>query len=242
MSNVRVLLAACQCQKGDLVGNLSSHLRLVNDAEAAGCDLVLFPEMSLTGSVDPARHPEGLVSLDHQAVLELARTSGEKGVFAADGHIVGVQRKRHLGEGEQSFTPVSISTHIDFAGITLGIAICAEAGFDAPFDSAASAGAQLVLIPAAPGLYGRRNDEYSWRTGFSWWEGKSLGEAAGQARRLGIWIALATQAGSSVDEDFPGLAALVSPDGKVVERLPDWHVGVLIVDIPLRLKGASARR
>ena len=172
MSHVRVLLAACECQKGDLVGNLSSHLRVVNDAEAAGCDLVLFPEMSLTGSVDPARHPERLVSLDHQAVLELARTSGEKGmgicfgvaelssdsrahitqVFAADGHIVGVQRKRHLGEGEQSFTPVSISTPIDFAGITFGIAICAESGFDPPFDSAASAGAQLVLFPAAAGL------------------------------------------------------------------------------------------
>jgi hypothetical protein len=40
----------------------------------------------------------------------------------------------------------------DCAGVRAGIAICAEAGFDGPFDAAASAGAPLVLFPAAPGL------------------------------------------------------------------------------------------
>lgn len=250
---VRVLLAALQCQKGDLAGNLSAHLQIVLDAVATGCDLVLFPEMSLTGSVDAARNPERLVSLDHEAVLELARASAWTGtgicfgvaehssenrahitqVFAAGGQIVGVQRKRHLGEGEDSFTSVSISDPIDFSGTTLGIVICAESGFDQPFDVAASAKARLVLFPAAPGLYGRRTDEDSWRTGFSWWEGKSLGDAARHARRLGMWIALATQSGSTVDEDFPGLAALVGPNGEVVDRLPDWHEGVLISDVPL---------
>jgi predicted amidohydrolase len=250
---MRALLAALQCNKSGPGENLSSHLRLLGEAAATGCDLALFPEMSLTGSVDPARNPERLVSLDHKAVSQLVRTSGETGVgicfgvaersvddrahitqvFAAGGNIIGVQRKRHLGDGEESFTPVQVSTPIEFAGITLGMAICAESGFDSPFDSAAAAGAQLVLFPAAPGLYGRRTDEDSWRSGFSWWEGKGLGEAARHARRLGIWIALATQAGSTVDEDFPGLAALVSPDGTVVDRLPDWGEGALIVDIPL---------
>ena len=220
---------------------------------ATGCDLALFPEMSLTGSVDPARNPERLISLDHEAVFHLVRASSETGVgicfgvaegssdgrahiaqvFAAGGNIIGVQRKRHLGDGEESFTPASVSTPIEFAGITLGVAICAESGFDPPFDTAAFAGAQLVLFPAAPGLNSRRTDEDSWRSGFSWWEGKCLGEAARHARRLGIWIAVATQAGSTVDEDFPGLAALVSPDGTVVDRLPDWAEGALIVDIPL---------
>jgi predicted amidohydrolase len=154
-------------------------------------------------------------------------------VFAAGGRIIGVQRKRHLGEGEESFTPVSISAPIDVSGTTLGIAICAESGFDQSFDVAASAKVSLVLFPAVPGLYGRRTDEDSWSTGFSWWEGKSLGDAARHARRLGIWIAFATQSGSTIDEDSPGLAAFVGPDGEVVDRLPDWHEGVLISDVPL---------
>jgi predicted amidohydrolase len=51
-------------------------------------------------------------------------------------------------------------------------------------------------------------------------------------RRCGLWIAQAGQAGATEDEDFPGLAALTSPDGEVTARLPDWHPGTLVVDIP----------
>jgi predicted amidohydrolase len=60
-----------------------------------------------------------------------------------------------------------------------------------------------------------------------------LGDAHRHARRLGLWIALAGQAGSTEDEDFPGLAALVGPDGGVAARLPDWREGTLTVDIPV---------
>jgi hypothetical protein len=83
----------------------------------------------------------------------------------------------------------------------------------------------------------RRTSEDSWRKGFAWWEGSALGDARRQARRLGLWIALAGQAGATADEDFPGLAALVGPDGGVAARLPDWRPGVLTVDIPLAGSG-----
>jgi predicted amidohydrolase len=154
-------------------------------------------------------------------------------VFAAAGRVAGVQRKRHLGEGEESFTPATEAAFFDHAGARFGVAICAEAGFGAPFDAAAAAGARLVLFPAAPGLYGRRTTEAGWRDGFAWWRGCSLGDAARHARRLGLWIALAGQAGATADEDFPGLAALVDPGGRVVAQLPDWREGALVVDIPL---------
>lgn len=249
---MRAMLAAIRCEKGDIAGNLASHVRVAADAASAGCELALFPEMSLTGSVDPAAHPERLVSLDHAAVGTLARASGESGVglcfgvaerspyggscitqvFAAGGRVTGVQRKRHLGDGEEAFSAARESCVFDHAGVRFAVAICAEAGFDAPFDAAAAAGARLVLFPAAPGLYGRRSDEESWRKGFSWWEGCGLSDARRHARRLGLWIALAGQAGATVDEDFPGLAALVSPDGSVSARLPDWRAGVLTVDVP----------
>ena len=47
-----------------------------------------------------------------------------------------------------------------------------------------------------------------------------------------IWIAATGQAGQTVDEDFPGWAALFDPHGELVAELPDWQEGVLIVDIP----------
>jgi predicted amidohydrolase len=69
---VRCLLAAIRCSKIDINGNLGVHLRVLGQARAAGCDLVLFPEMSLTGSVNPAAHPERLIGLGHGAVAALA--------------------------------------------------------------------------------------------------------------------------------------------------------------------------
>jgi predicted amidohydrolase len=250
---VRCLLAAIRCEKGDIAGNLTSHLRLMADAASAGCQLAVFPEMSLTGSADPVARPERLISLEHPAVARLAEASGEAGVgvcfgvaertpggepyiaqvVAAAGRVAGVQRKRHLGQGEEAYTAAGGPVAFEHAGARFGIAICAEAGFDAPFDAAAAAGARLVLFPAAPGLHGRRTDEASWRRGLSWWEGCGLRDACRHAQRLGLWIALAGQAGSTADEDFPGLAALVRPDDTVAARLPDWRAGVLTVDVPL---------
>jgi len=81
-------------------------------------------------------------------------------------------------------------------------------------------------------LDGRRTDEASWRAGHAWWEGCGLAQARQHAARLSLWIALVGQGGSTVDEDFPGLAALVGPDGSVTTRLPDWRPGTLVVDIP----------
>jgi hypothetical protein len=90
-----------------------------------------------------------------------------------------------------------------------------------------------VLRRGRAGLVRPRTTEDSWRAGFSWWTGCGLGDAQRHARRLGLWIALAGQAGTTEDEDFPGLAALVSPDGSVSAQLPDWREGTLVVDIPL---------
>jgi predicted amidohydrolase len=250
---VRVLLAAIRCGKGEVGQNLARHARLLAEAAHDGCDLALFPEMSLTGSVDPASHPERLIAADDAAVGRLACAAGEAGVaacfgiaeraadgrpyitqlFADGGRVTGVQRKRHLGQDEESFTAASGNATFECAGTRVGVAICAEAGFDEPFDAAAAAGGRLMLFPAAPGLYGRRTDEASWQAGFSWWQGCSLGDAARHAHRLGLWVALAGQAGVTADEDFPGLAALVGPDGKVTARLPDWREGTLVVDVPL---------
>lgn len=58
LTGVRALLAAVCCAKGEVEQNLAAHLELLARAAGVGCGLVLFPEMSLTGSADPAAHPE----------------------------------------------------------------------------------------------------------------------------------------------------------------------------------------
>src|SRR5260221_5679613 len=79
------MLAAIRCEKGALDGNTAPHLAILGQAEWARCDLALFPEMSLTGSADPAASPERLIPLDHPAVAALARATAEHGVSACFG-------------------------------------------------------------------------------------------------------------------------------------------------------------
>ena len=105
---------------------------------------------------------------------------------------------------------------------------------DFPWTEAAEGGASVVFFCAAPGLYGRRTDDQGWRDGHAWWLSCGLGDAVGHARRLGLPVAMTTQAGSTEDEDFPGLAALVAPTGEVA-RLSDWRPGSLVVDLPLQV-------
>jgi predicted amidohydrolase len=248
---VKALLTALSCQKGELETNSLRHLALLEEGAVRGARIVVFPEMSLTGSVDRMHWPGHAIGLTHPAVGEIAAAAARVGVAAlfgiaqalddrvyitqvlADGgRVVGHYQKRTLGDDEEMYRAGSDPARFALGTTPIGIAICAESGADAPFDDAAAAGARVVFCCAAPGLYGRRTDEAGWRSGFDWWAGAALGDAARHARRLGLWIALSTQAGATADEDFPGLAALVDPTGAVLTALPDWHEGTLLVDLP----------
>jgi Carbon-nitrogen hydrolase len=72
---MRILLAAVNAQKGDLDGNLARHLAVLDQARAQGCDVAVFPELSLTGSVDPNRHPERTLTLDAEPVRAVVEAS-----------------------------------------------------------------------------------------------------------------------------------------------------------------------
>jgi predicted amidohydrolase len=248
---VRALLAAITCEKGDLQANLAAHVDLLDRAAQAGCDLTVFPEFSLTGSIDPVRFPDDAIAIDNDAVETLIAATGDHrsaAVFglsercgdeffitqavAIDGRLRGTQRKRHLGEDEQPYSTGSDPLVFELRSHRFGIIICAEARVDWTWNATTEAGAEMVLLCSAPGLYGRRVDESSWRDALEWWESSGLGDAIRHATRLRVPVALATQAGTTVDEDFPGIAALVSAEGTVIDRLPDWRPGTLLVDLP----------
>jgi predicted amidohydrolase len=245
-------MAAANCAKGDIDANLATH-RAVLEASAGDADLVVFPEMSLTGSVDPLRHPERVIGIRDEAVealLASTRAAPHAAVafgiaerdandayitqcVARDGVLLARHRKRHLGDDEAGFAIGGDATVFEHAGAVVGVMICAESTVDFVFDDAVDAGARLVCFCAAPGLYGRRGTAAERAAGLAWWESAGLADACRHARRRSVWVALATQAGATVDEDFPGLAALVGPSGEVVARTPDANPATLTVDLPL---------
>lgn len=245
---MRAALLAMECAKDDLAGSLRRHLDEIAYAESVQADLVVFPEVSLTGGIDPRTHPERAIAVNDPAVARLtAATSRVAAVFglaevrpcgyaitqlaAARGAVVAVQRKRHLGEGEEGYQPFAETAVFTVAGRRFGVVICAEAGVDRPWDACAAAGSEVILFCSAPGLYGRRTTHDSWRAGLAWWESCGLVDAQRHAERLGVPVLMATQAGSAGDEDFPGLAAAIGTDGRVLDRTPDWRPGRLVIDL-----------
>jgi predicted amidohydrolase/8-oxo-dGTP pyrophosphatase MutT (NUDIX family) len=167
---LRILLAAAEARKGDLGGNLARHLAVLEQARAQGCELAVFPELSLTGAVDPRAHPQGALPVEAEPVRALLAATWRTGVAAVfgiaeragpafriaqlyghDGRLGGVYRKRHLGEGEDGYQPGETPGVFQLGAARFGITLCAEGEVDLPWDEAAAGGVSLVLDCSAPG-------------------------------------------------------------------------------------------
>ena len=150
---VRLLLTAMRCVKGDLDGNARRHLDLLAAGRAAGCDLVLLPEMSLTGY-----DPEAAVRLTHDVVTALvaatqdgprlsfglaeAASPGEDAdgrptitqVLADGGAVLAVHRKSALPPDERAtFRAGSGWQTVAVNGTAVVTAVCAEIGSEKPY-------------------------------------------------------------------------------------------------------------
>ena len=225
---------------------------MIAKAAESNCDIVVFPEMSLSGYLDPAIHSEFELSLNSRQVNKLVELTESYSVdvlfgivehnpgtgpfisqiHAGDGILNGIYRKRNLADNEALFTPGSEPYVGNLAGSSFGVAVCADYSVPTEFVAASNAGALVVFHPSAPGLDGlRKTDDASWKSGFDWWRTSCIERHGRRAKELGLHIAVCTQAGSTFDEDFPGWAGLFGPDGEIVAELPDWRAGTLIVEI-----------
>ena len=75
MQNVRVALAQLAPKLGDLQANLESHLSLITDAERRDSDLIVFPELSLTGYLLQDQVPEVSITEGDAVFSRLAGAS-----------------------------------------------------------------------------------------------------------------------------------------------------------------------
>lgn len=247
---MRIALVQMRCEKGAADKNLWGMEGHIREAERRDVDIVCFPEASITGYVNEVEHPGTAVSLGG---LEVARfvvlTQGSsltalagivestlKGrpfvtqIVAQQGKQRGYYRKIHHGEESHLYSAgadVPVFTHAHGA---FGIAICADIDKPTVFEAAARQGARLVFLAAAPGLHGPQATR-NWQSGYQWWRGECLTKLGRYARDYRLHIAVATQAGRTRDEDFPGGGYLFGPDGRLLTETPDWSESVLYADL-----------
>jgi predicted amidohydrolase len=250
---IRIGLIQMRCEKAAMAENLARMEHYYRQAVERGVDIVGFPEMNISGYADPTRYADAILHLDGPEVAQvLDVTRGQPAfllgglieanpqgkpfitqIVAYDGQLVGFYRKTTIKDEEVDwFSPGDGVPVFEHDGLTFGIAICADIDNQAVFAECARQGARIVFELAAPGLYGEQATR-DWQAGFDWWQDKCQEHLAGYAKEYGYWIAVATQAGRTIDEDFPGGGYLFAPGGRRAYATPDWSPGAVYLQIDL---------
>ena len=250
---LRLALVQMRCEKADIDGNLSVMQGYLAEARERRIDIVVFPEMNVTGYVRPMSHPEVCLDLEDREVRRLLEmTANFDGTVLAgiiehnpdgkpfvtqlairNGDLVGFYRKRHIVDEEEDWFSAGTDPIVfDHESFRIGVAICADIDNAEVFGDVATLGARIVMECAAPGLYGEQANR-NWQSGFDWWRNNCAEKLGRYAAAHGIWIAVATQAGRTRDEDFPGGGYVFSPTGDLLYRSPDWSEGAAYLEIDL---------
>jgi predicted amidohydrolase len=153
----------------DVERNLATHLRLIAETAAAGCNLVVFPEMSVTGhnaSPEVTRSAEPHDGRIFRTIHEAAREHGitvsygfcelhrgthynTSALVGPDG-LIGLQRKVHASYDEFfRFRQAYEWGVYDLGFCTVGTAICHDGDFFESWRILALKGAEVILLPHA---------------------------------------------------------------------------------------------
>jgi predicted amidohydrolase len=153
----------------DVEHNLETHLQVIAETAAAGCDLVVFPEASVTGHngseevIRSAEPHDGRIfrTLQSQAracgivvgygFCELHRgTHYNSYALVGPGGLLGLQRKVHASFDEfLRFRQAYEWTTVDLGFCVAGVAICHDSDFFESWRILALKGAEVVLLPHA---------------------------------------------------------------------------------------------
>ncbi len=237
-------LALCQMNAtvGDIAGNARRIRAGIEQARAAGADLVLFPELALTGYP-----PEDLLLREH--FLEDARAAlgeladGVDGLTAivgfperatdglynaaavlADGRVQSIYRKVHLPnygvfDEQRYFKAGERGVVIDVAGHPVGLTVCEDLWKPGPpATEEARAEAKLILnISASP-----------------YHAGKGLERErlfALRAREHGAHIAFCGLVGGQDELLFDGHSFVLDPSGETIARAAQFEEELLVCDL-----------
>jgi predicted amidohydrolase len=243
---MRVALVQMQPELGDLEGNLASACRLITRAREGGADLVVLPELCLTGYAVGRVDDDLALPADHPSLLALAAASGDAGVllgFQEDsgrsshnsaayyegGLLRHVHRKLYLPtygifDERKHFSPGQAMRAFTTRWGRMATLICNDAWQpQLPF-LAVQDGAQVLLVPtsSAQSLFPQHYDSESYWRDLTRFYG----------RMYQSYVVFVNRVGSEGDLHFWGGSHVVDPWGQVIAEAGDGET-VLLAEIDL---------
>jgi NAD+ synthase (glutamine-hydrolysing) len=238
---VRLALAQLDTVVGDLDGNRDKILASLDDARGAEADLVLFPELAVTGypPEDLLLRP-GFVTAARKTLEEIA--SATKGIVAlvgtpwfdrdlanacavcADGAVRTIYRKQYLPnygvfDEHRYFASGRDLVLLRFGDVFVGPTICEDVWQPGPpATDLALAGAQLIVnLSASPFHVGKAEDREEM--------------LVTRARDASSYLAFCNLVGGQDELVFDGHSVVLDDSGEVIARAPGFEEDLLVVDI-----------
>ena len=236
-ARMKVGIAQIDSKLGDLQHNLQIHLQQVSKAREAGVELLLFPELSLTGYSLGALVPEVAMARNAPMVMALAEAAGdmtvvfgmvEEGpaaqfynasVVVRRGRVLHLHRKLNLPtygqleEGKLFAQGQHVDTVVLQAPWTAGLLICADLWNPALVHLAMQQNATLLLAPVNSAL-DAVSEEFSNPAGWDL-------AVRFYAMTYGVPVLMANRVGTEGGTRFWGGSRIVGPKGDVLAQCPD---------------------
>ena len=240
----RLRVAACQFNPcvGDLDGNVAAMIGLLEQAEEAGADIAVFPELSVTGypPEDLVLKP-GFVEDNLEALANLAARSGECAVVVGfvdlDRDLYNAAALCHRGQVELRYHKrllpnysvfderryFSEGTHplslVEMHGVKIGLSICEDAWSPTgPIAELGAGGAEVVLnLNSSPFRVGKQADRE-----------KMLATRAADAS---VHLVYVNQVGGQDELVFDGGSVIFDAEGHLVTRAKLFAEDLVVCDI-----------
>ena len=238
---LRVALAQINPTVGDLVGNAALICTYMDQAKKAGADVIVFPEMVLTGypvedlamrasfrSASKAALAQLVNSLDPSIVcvvgyLDQSPSGAPQNTVAIiyGSKVAATYTKRHLPnygvfDEFRNFVPGDSTLVVRVKGVDIGIAICEDIWHSLADLAVRKPG--LVLVPnGSP--YERNKDDVR------------LALVQKRAKEIGAPLAYVNMTGGQDDLVFDGDTIVVDAQGALISRAAQFQDQLLVVDI-----------
>jgi NAD+ synthase (glutamine-hydrolysing) len=239
---MRLALAQINPTVGDLDGNRALILDRLDAAKEAGADVVVFPELAVTGypPEDLLLRPgfiraaeeslEQIAAAVHGIVAIVGAPHADGGrlynvaAVCADGEVQERVRKQLLPnygvfDEVRYFTPGTDAAPIEVGETTVGVTVCEDMWQPGPPASelARLGACLLVNISASPFHIGKdREREEMFRT---------------RARDNNAYVAFCNTVGGQDELLFDGHSCVIDDRGEVIARAPGFEEALLVVDL-----------
>ena len=234
---LRVALAQINPTVGDLAGNAGLIAEAVKSAQAQGANLIVFPEMIVTGyPVEDLALRPSFQAASIRAVEEIAAAitgdivavvgyldQGPKNAVAVihEGKIKARYVKRHLPnygvfDEFRNFVAGDQTLVVRIHGVDVAVAICEDIWHS--LDSIKARTPGLLVVPNGSPFERNKDDV-------------RLGLVQKRAKEIGAPVAYVNMTGGQDDLVFDGDSIVVGKDGSVLARTAQFDDQLIVIDI-----------